>query len=556
MKRYTLLGIGTILFSLFLASGALAATLCVEPGGAGGCYATIQAAVNAAGAGDTIEVRPGTYFENVFITGAKAGLTIVGAGVVAPRPFVRRGESEQEPEDVIVDAYPLGGPASGPGIWIDNVVGVTIRNLTVRNADNDGGLFPPGNIYSDGDFTTIDNVHLLSGDEAGVLIDGNDATVNDCFIAANYDRGIEIYGDRATVMDNVIWNNDTDGILIGSDDATIVGNDIIQVEDGDGIEVDDGDNAVITDNDIRSCGDDGIEVDWGNNAYIARNTIRTVSDDGIYLREMTNSTVTGNDVRGCDDEGIDSYTCDYDGFACLLVGNNVFTDNIVECTEDEAFDISEQNPTVTGNTAKNVIDDDGYDIDCPDGPCLGGTISNNYAAYATDDDEGFDLDVDNMIISGNVAEHNAEEGFNIDGDNNQISNNTARYNGTEGFEEGFEVDGDNNLITDNLAEFNCGRGFYVGGDNTVTGNTALDNYRTGIKLGYTNGGTLTVNSNIANDNHGEGIANDANGTTGTVVITNNTALGNRTDICNTGTITTFTGNTFVTGGDTTACDLD
>jgi parallel beta-helix repeat protein len=549
MKRYTLLAIAGILFSLFLASGALAATLCVEPGGAGGCYPTIQAAVNAAGAGDVIAVKPGTYFENVRIIGDKDGLTIMGAAV----PVWRFRLPVAQPEDVVVDAYPLGGPASGPGFRIHNVDGVTIRSLTVRNADDDGGAFRPGNIYSNGDFTTIDNVHLLSSEDAGVKINGDDATVNDCFIAANDHRGIDIHGDRALVRGNVIWNNDTDGIRIRSDNATIVGNDIIQVEDGDGIDVDDGDNAVITDNYIHSCGDDGIEVEWGNNAYIARNTIRTVSDDGIYLREMTNSTVTKNDVKGCDDEGIDSYTCDWDGFVCLLVGNNTFTDNIVEFTDDEAFDITEQNPTVTGNTAMNIFDDDGYDIDCPHG-CLGGTISNNYAAYATDDDEGFDLDVDNMTISGNVAEHNAEEGFDIDGDNNTISNNTARYNGTEGWEEGFDIAGDGNLIHNNLGEFNYGRGFYVRGANTVTGNTALNNYRTGIKLGNTHGGTLAVNSNIANDNHGEGIANDA--TTGWVVITNNTALGNRTDICNDGNIFTFLGNTFVTGGAATACDLD
>jgi pectin methylesterase-like acyl-CoA thioesterase len=39
--------------------------LCVAPGGANGCYATIQAAVNAASSGDTISVAAGTYTENV-----------------------------------------------------------------------------------------------------------------------------------------------------------------------------------------------------------------------------------------------------------------------------------------------------------------------------------------------------------------------------------------------------------------------------------------------------------------------------------------------------------
>src|ERR1700679_3346092 len=57
-----------VLVSLFgAASVASAATLCVNPGGTAGCKATISAAVAAAAAGDTIQVWPGTYREEVVI---------------------------------------------------------------------------------------------------------------------------------------------------------------------------------------------------------------------------------------------------------------------------------------------------------------------------------------------------------------------------------------------------------------------------------------------------------------------------------------------------------
>lgn len=52
------------------ASVASAATLCVDPDDAG-CSATIQAAVDAAGAGDTIEIAKGLYFESVLIPAAR-----------------------------------------------------------------------------------------------------------------------------------------------------------------------------------------------------------------------------------------------------------------------------------------------------------------------------------------------------------------------------------------------------------------------------------------------------------------------------------------------------
>jgi parallel beta-helix repeat protein len=54
-----------------------AATLCVAPGGAGGCFATINAALAAAAPGDTINVAAGVYNEQVNVT--KAGLSLRGA---------------------------------------------------------------------------------------------------------------------------------------------------------------------------------------------------------------------------------------------------------------------------------------------------------------------------------------------------------------------------------------------------------------------------------------------------------------------------------------------
>src|SRR5258706_574370 len=69
---------------------ARAATLCVNPGGAGGCFNSIQLAVNNANVagGDTINVAAGTYTEQVTITkgvaiaGAGQGVTIVKAPAV------------------------------------------------------------------------------------------------------------------------------------------------------------------------------------------------------------------------------------------------------------------------------------------------------------------------------------------------------------------------------------------------------------------------------------------------------------------------------------------
>jgi hypothetical protein len=52
---------------------------CVAPGGAGGCFATIQAAIDAAVPDEVIDVAAGSYAERVVI-GGSARLTLRGAG--------------------------------------------------------------------------------------------------------------------------------------------------------------------------------------------------------------------------------------------------------------------------------------------------------------------------------------------------------------------------------------------------------------------------------------------------------------------------------------------
>jgi len=66
-------------------SVAYAAGLCVHPTGAGRCFTSIQAAVDAANSGDRIIIRPGKYVEQVTILGKD--LTLVGrSGVVVQAP--------------------------------------------------------------------------------------------------------------------------------------------------------------------------------------------------------------------------------------------------------------------------------------------------------------------------------------------------------------------------------------------------------------------------------------------------------------------------------------
>ena len=66
------LGLGLAFAMLWVAGvrprSARCGDLACEPGGTGGCYASIQQAVNAAGDGDTVQVAQGLYTETVVIS--------------------------------------------------------------------------------------------------------------------------------------------------------------------------------------------------------------------------------------------------------------------------------------------------------------------------------------------------------------------------------------------------------------------------------------------------------------------------------------------------------
>jgi parallel beta-helix repeat protein len=168
-------------------------------------FPTIQAAVNAAAAGDTILVSPGTYVELVDFLGKP--ITV---------------ESTDGPATTVIDGNHAGtvvrisaGPAQTP----------TLRGFTVRNGV---GQFSGGGIITTG---------------GPALIEGNRVTGN-----SNCNGAIEVFFSDATVRNNVISGNAPNncggglgggGILIGgAGAATITGNvitDNVSSSDGGGI---------------------------------------------------------------------------------------------------------------------------------------------------------------------------------------------------------------------------------------------------------------------------------------------------------------------------------
>jgi hypothetical protein len=123
-----------------MSTPALAASLCVAPGGTGGCYATISAAVAAASPGSTIKVWPGTYKEDVVIgkslslLGTNSANTIINAAGLNNAVYVD-GLDNPGLSDVIVSGFTLEN-ANFEGILLTNASDVTVRNNYVAHNNN------------------------------------------------------------------------------------------------------------------------------------------------------------------------------------------------------------------------------------------------------------------------------------------------------------------------------------------------------------------------------------------------------------------------------------
>jgi hypothetical protein len=183
---------------------AAAASLCVNPGGTGGCYATIQAAVTSAAAYDVVHVRPGTYKEFVTIgkplslLGDGAGNTIIDATGLVHGIFVD-GFDNPGLRDVTVAALTVRD-ALFEGILVVSASDVIVRNTHILDNDKSPGLsFDP-------------NVHAGCTGQPGNGTYENDET-GDC------GGGLHLVGVANSLMSDNVLTGNSDGVLISDETA-------------------------------------------------------------------------------------------------------------------------------------------------------------------------------------------------------------------------------------------------------------------------------------------------------------------------------------------------
>jgi nitrous oxidase accessory protein NosD len=173
---------------LALSPAALAATWCVNPNGTAGCKTTINAAVTAAAAGDTIYVAHGTYKEGIVLT---KSLSLQGDG-----EKITTINAKGQPNGIFIN-----GTAASPNPGVANV---TIAGFTITGANYEG---------------------ILAASATGVTIAHNHVTKNNLSLSSNTCPGIPAF-ETNEAMDC------GEGIHLMSTDHSVVANNLVDYNSG------------------------------------------------------------------------------------------------------------------------------------------------------------------------------------------------------------------------------------------------------------------------------------------------------------------------------------
>ncbi len=352
----------------------------------------------------------------------------------------------------------------------------------------------------------------------GFEINASGVTIKNVTIR-HADKGVEIIvgGDNATIK-NVCFIDNEEGVDADNlspnnvNNVKVINCEFIGSHPEGAIDIR-GDDAYVEKNTLLNT--DGIEIK-GNRATVKSNTVRVTTDRECIDGEGDDALITKNHLGPNDDDGIE-----WDG------NNAEITYNKINGCEDAGINYAGENANISHNNITDI----------------------------NDDDAGIFAEGNNLKITNNYISNTSNEGIDCIGDSNTISKNTVKLAGNDSDSEpGIEIEGNDNIITYNITRLNSFAGIVneSGSDNEYIGNISKNNGTSGIRIEDGDGNIVDKNRTL--HNHGEGINNDV--TAINTVVTNNTSLGNRTDVCNAGTIATFTGNNFVTGGDATPCVVE
>jgi parallel beta helix pectate lyase-like protein len=221
-----------LIAALFFAAPVESATLYVnnsDPscGGNAPCFATIQAAVNSALAGDGVEIQPGIYPEQILIANKNNSAAATENDRITIEPF-------EGPDSVVITGS-SAGCSGGDAIRFRRSKFVTLRGLTITDTGGTAVELLGGSSQNSAIHIERNRIfgNGLSGCDGGITVgSGNPGTlIANNLIYGNVKNGIEISSDSAGgphhIIGNTIYANQWNGVNIGDRPVVFLANNII-----------------------------------------------------------------------------------------------------------------------------------------------------------------------------------------------------------------------------------------------------------------------------------------------------------------------------------------
>lgn len=190
-----------ILAIICMSSAASAANLHVDPEAEEG-YTTIQAAVDAANAGDTIFVSPGTYVENLKID---KQVRIWSDSRNPENTIVKPADPAESPVEITGDRVTFSGFGAGDsekaGILLSGATNCYINNNRAQNSEY-------GILLQQGAESNNINGNIITLNGIGLRLEGSRSnTIQDNLIAYNYGPGVSLKESTRNIFFNNYFKN-------------------------------------------------------------------------------------------------------------------------------------------------------------------------------------------------------------------------------------------------------------------------------------------------------------------------------------------------------------
>lgn len=401
-----------------------------------GDYATIQAAVDAAGFGDTILVEQGRYFENVIVQGNNKAILLASN-------FIFTGDSA-DIINTIIDASQPTNPNNGMGILLKNIDTTLMPKVTGFTITGGTGYYHTygGGIHSTGAIAVIEHNIVENCSIAGVQSNGGGIRMA---------QGITDTSKVGIIRYNIIRNctiNSVSNTIVMSGGGLSIGPIRVVVE-GNQIH----DNYLFGSPTSDAWGA-GIYYEYYNNPVFGRPVV-----------QIRNNHIYHNHAEGLKAAGGAIFFSDNVGNVFLTIENNILSENSASSLTagGEAYggalilEIPKSGSVISGN----IISDNAVEVTSPGVIGYGGGI---YFNYIISPDPDYFIALEENRLTGNSAQggggiYNQFSGLRIR--NNFISGNQAVLHGG-----GLAMAGNNtevsslinNTITENAVTGPAGKG--------------------------------------------------------------------------------------------------